>query len=59
MPTGALALPQGCTAELDQNTAPTSAKQTLLSQARSGLRGEVGNRRTEVQELGEELGPVS
>lgn len=57
VPAGELALPQGCTAELDQNTAPTSAKQTLLSQARSGLRaGKVGNRRTEVQELREELG---
>lgn len=61
VPAGELALPQGCIAELDQNTAHTSAKQTLLRWARSRLRaGKVGpearNRRTEVQELGEELG---
>lgn len=61
-PEGELALPQGCIAELlDQNTAPSSAKQTLLSWARSRLRAaevgpEVGNGRTEGQELGEELG---
>lgn len=30
MPAGELALPQGCIAQLDQNTAHISAKQTLL-----------------------------